>query len=66
MRELEKHAVLALYSETIIFHDFSGLDFDRVVIRTMGGHQLDNVTDLEYCDCHGRMIMLGGGLHLGH
>ena len=52
--------MLALYSETNILHDFSRLDFDRIVIITMGGHQLDNMTNLEYYDCHGRMIWPGG------
>ena len=54
-----------LRPEFNFYNDFCGLDFDRVVILTMGSHILDDGDNLEYLDCHDRVIRPGQAYLMG-
>ena len=65
VHELKKQTVLTLYPGTNIYKDFSGINFDRVGILTMGSHILDDNDNLDYHDCHDRIIRQGQAYLLG-
>ena len=54
VHELKKQAVLHLYSETHVYNDFPGTDFDRIVIMTMKSEILDDMDDITYFACFDR------------
>ena len=46
VHELKKQAVLHLYSETHVYNDFPGTDFDRIVIMIMRSEILEDMDDI--------------------